>query len=107
MFGFIQTDGHLSEGSRNRGKLTIELKIEDKPILEQFASVLPYHTNLYTRKRVSNFSTSFESAVLQVFDKSFRDELLEYGMVYGKKSNVIAPPQCNFSKEDYFRGIID
>lgn len=107
MFGFIQTDGHLSEGSRNRGKVTIELKIEDKTILEQFASMLPYHTNLYTRKRVSNFSTSFESAILQVFNKNFRDELLEYGMVYGKKSNVIAPPQCNFSRIDYFRGIID
>lgn len=31
MFGFIQTDGHLSKNSRNRGCMQIELQVADGP----------------------------------------------------------------------------
>jgi hypothetical protein len=107
LYGLIQTDGHLSQDTRNRGKLQIELNFKDAEILEQLASAIPFHTNISTRTRSTNFSSSLTSTILCVYAKEFRDELVSLGMMVGKKSEKICVPACEFSQADYFRGVID
>lgn len=107
MFGFIQTDGHMYDDTRDRGKLTIELQQKDSYILGQFASLIPYHSSRITKKRNTNFKNDHTSSVWVVYDKRLRDRLVELGMKYGKKSDDIKPPSEPFSEVDYYRGIID
>jgi hypothetical protein len=107
MYGLIQTDGHLSQGTRNRGKLQIEMNYRDVDILEQLASAIPYYSSISTRTRSTNFSPEHKSATLCVCAKEFRDELVSVGMVYGKKSETMDVPQRRFSQANYFRGVID
>lgn len=107
LYGLIQTDGHLSQGTRNRGKLQIELSYKDADVLKQLASAIPFYSPISTRTRSTNFSYAHTSATLSVFAKEFRDELVGLGMIVGKKSETISVPQCRFSQPDYFRGIVD
>lgn len=107
LYGLIQTDGHLSQDTRNRGKLQIEMSYRDADVLKQLASVIPYNSRISTRTRSTNFSPEHTSATLRVCAKEFRDELVGLGMMYGKKSETLDVPQCKFSAADYFRGIID
>jgi hypothetical protein len=107
LYGLIQTDGHLSQDTRNRGKLRIEMSYKDVDLLEQLASVIPYHNRLSTRVRSTNFSADYKSATLSVYAKEFRDQLISLGMTFGQKSDLIDIPQYEFIQNDYFRGIID
>ena len=106
LYGLIQTDGHLSQETRNRGKLQIEMSYEDAEVLGQLASVIPYHSSISTRTRSTNFSLEHKSATLRVYAREFRDELVSLGMALGNKSEMDVP-RCKFSPTDYFRGIID
>lgn len=36
MFGFLQADGHLSQQSRQRGRLTVEINVRDIDLLRRF-----------------------------------------------------------------------
>lgn len=107
LYGFIQTDGHLSQNTRNRGKLQIEISIKDAKVLEQLSFAIPCYSKVSFRTRNTNFATGKQFASLTVCGKQFRDELIKLGMVYGKKSDRIDIPRCSFSEADYFRGIID
>lgn len=104
-FGFIQTDGHLASNTRNRGKLTIELSLEDKEILEKFQSIIPYYSSIRDRTRNTNFKENYTSSVFSVFNLEFRKELILNGLTCGKKSDNLKIP--DILSEDYFRGIID
>lgn len=107
MFGFMQSDGSLYEGTRNRGKLTVELKQTDRHILDEFQSILPYNSSVRERTRKTNFSNSSTSVIWTVCMKEFRDTIKDWGMPVGKKSNLIDLPKQNFITRDYFRGLID
>lgn len=107
MFGFIQADGHMSKGTRNRGKVSIEIKEEDGHILEEFKKIIPYHSHIKKRKRDTNFKDEYRSICLTIHKKEFRDKLLTLGLPYGCKSNLIDIPKCDFSELDYYRGLID
>ena len=56
MYGFIQTDGHMSKETRDRGRVTVEVSEQDRGVLETFATLIPYHSNISTRTRTTNFS---------------------------------------------------
>jgi hypothetical protein len=107
LYGFIQTDGHLSQSTRNKGRLQIEISIRDAAILEQLSAAIPCYSRVSFRTRTTNFADEKQFASLTVCGKEFRDELIELGMMYGKKSEKIDIPHCSFSEADYFRGIID
>jgi hypothetical protein len=107
MYGLIQTDGHMSSETRNRGKVRIELSEQDRAVLETFMQLVPYHSKISARTRVTNFSQQHTSVTWSIYDKRFRDCLLSLGMPYGKKSALIAPPTTEYSQIDYFRGILD
>lgn len=107
LFGFAQTDGHLYEQSRNRGKLRIEIGKQDAEILETFKRLLPFNSSIRYRVRTTNFGKNYESVIWTVCDKGFRDCLKDWGFPVGKKSEIIKTPCVEFSQTDYFRGLID
>lgn len=105
-YGFMLTDGHLTEESRNRGKLTIELSIIDEHILNEFRTLFPINSTQFRRTRKTNFGIC-EGCGFSIFDLSFRNELKEYGFPAGKKSDIIDKPIKEFSEIDFIRGLID
>jgi hypothetical protein len=107
LFGLIQTDGHLYQNSRNRGRLSIELGKRDEELLNDLQKLLPFHSSISERTRKTNFSNNYVSVIWNVFDKRFREFLMENGIPCGRKSNSISAPVGRYSKIDYFRGLID
>jgi hypothetical protein len=107
LFGLVQTDGHLYQNSRNRGRLSIELGKRDEELLLELQKRMPFNSSIVQRKRKTNFSDECVSVIWNVFDKRFRDFLMENGIPYGRKSNIISKPVGKYSKVDYFRGLID
>lgn len=107
LFGFAQTDGHLYETTRNRGRLRIELGKRDEKLLREFQKRLPFKSTISERVRNTNFSKQYISVNWSVYDKRFRDWLVECGFQSGKKSKIISMPIGKYSKVDYFRGLVD
>ncbi|MEU5053390.1 hypothetical protein [Streptomyces sp. NPDC021096] len=107
MFGFLQADGHLSAGTRQRGRLSVELSYRDIDILRAFQELCPYNSTITERTRATNFSESHRSAIWNVYSLEARNRLVELGLPYGKKSTGITPPRVPFSRSDYLRGVID
>ena len=107
LLGLIHTDGTLYEQSRQRGRVSIELKAEDSDILLKIEKILPVTCSVHHRKRDTNFKENYESVVIYIFDLEFRNELKSYGLSAGRKSETVAPPQTIFSEVDYYRGIVD
>ncbi|MFG2843298.1 LAGLIDADG family homing endonuclease [Kitasatospora sp. NPDC048296] len=107
MFAFLQADGHLTQESRNRGRLTVELSARDAPILERFQQLCPHNSTISYRTRTTNFKAEHTSATWTVYAREFREELQALGLPAGRKSEVVAPPSAPFSERDYLRGLID
>ena len=107
VYGLLQTDGNLSESSRNRGRFTIELAIRDQDILEKLQEGLEVNSYLYERTRKTNFSESSTTLKLSIFDWEFRKQLKSYGFPIGKKDQIVEPPKETFIEVDYIRGLID
>ncbi|MFJ3721928.1 hypothetical protein ACIPYQ_05065 [Streptomyces sp. NPDC090045] len=107
MFGFIQADGHLSQQSRQRGQLSVEINARDIHILREFQQLTPYNSSIRERVRSTNFAATHHSATWSVSSLEARTIVNELGIPYGKKSLIIKPPRTDFSRPDYLRGIID
>ncbi|KQX58074.1 MULTISPECIES: hypothetical protein [unclassified Streptomyces] len=107
MFGFLQADGHLSEQTRNRGRLTVELNVRDIHILDEFQRLTPYNSSIKERTRSTNITMSHHSAIWALSALEARTVLNRLGLPYGKKSKKITPPRVPFSRRDYLRGVID
>ncbi len=107
IFGFMQADGHFSENTRNRGRITIELSLRDKELLDKFAVLLPVRTTQSERTRDTNFKKNNTTCQLNIYDWEFRELLKSYGLTPGKKSHNIDTPLVPYSEVDYFRGLID
>jgi len=105
--GFIQADGHLQSSSRNRGKLTLEIRIEDAHILGDFTKMFPdVYSSIWYRIRDTNFKDGSETKTLTICNLEFRNELLKAGITYGRKSDTVRKPQ-GVVDVDYFRGLLD
>lgn len=106
--GFSQSDGNLSAGTRNRGKLGIEISKRDLNILEAFRDRFPTYTRLSERTRDTNFKKDYTASTLRICNKAFRDELVACGVPYGKKSGIVSPPSFpELNRIAYLRGLID
>lgn len=107
MIGLFHGDGSLHESTRNRGKLTYEISIIDKDIIDKLVTILsPFiKCNVTTRTRDTNFKDNYESIILTIHSKEFRDELKKY-MPSGHKSKNIAFVET-LSMQDYIRGLSD
>ncbi|ATL29593.1 hypothetical protein [Streptomyces formicae] len=107
MFGFLQADGHLSQQSRDRGRLTVEISARDVHILREFQRLTPYNSSISERTRSTNFAETHTSAIWSLCALEARTKLNELGLPYGRKSKKITPPRVEFSRRDYLRGVID
>lgn len=107
MFGFLQTDGCLRKGKKNKGNLLVEIQVKDRLILEKFKELVSVYSSIRERTRNTNFKKNYTSAIWSVYDLEFRTALNELGLPYGKKSTIISTPTVPFSEIDYWRGIID
>jgi hypothetical protein len=107
LFGFLQADGHLYQNTRNRGKVAIEISAKDIDLLHEFSRLIPFYSSVRTRTRCTNFSGEQMSACWTVYDRRFRQSLLNLGFPAGKKSYIATVPNAKVSKVDYFRGLID
>ncbi len=107
MFGFLQADGHLSQQSGRRGRLTLEISSRDIDILHAFQGLTPYNSSITQRSRSTNVAETHTSAIWRLCSLEARTTLNALGLPYGRKSKTIAPPRGRFSRRDYVRGIID
>ncbi len=84
LFGFLQADGHLYANTRNRGQLTLELGIQDRWLVEQFANLVPCYSSVKTRTRNTNFRQQHESVVWSVHNQHFREALVPKAFPLGR-----------------------
>ncbi|WP_206340102.1 hypothetical protein [Blastococcus litoris] len=105
-FGFAQTDGSHYAGTRQRGRLTIELSECDDALLHTFTTLFDVHSRVSYRQRTTNFG-AHRSATWTLCDLAFRRELTELGLPPGRKAVTAAPPITAFSVRDYARGLVD
>lgn len=85
LFGFIQTDGHLYQNTRDRGRVSIEVNKKDEDILWAFKSLIPFNSSITERVRKTNLSRNHTSVIWRVYDKQFRDVLELWGLPSGRK----------------------
>ncbi|MEU6192733.1 hypothetical protein [Streptomyces sp. NPDC047061] len=107
MFGFLQADGHLSQQSRQRGRLAVEISAKDIGLLREFQKLTPYNSSITERTRSTDFAETHTTAVWSMCSLEARTRINELGLPYGRKSKTIAPPTVEFSRRDYLRGLID
>ncbi|MBT2676445.1 LAGLIDADG family homing endonuclease [Streptomyces sp. ISL-14] len=107
MFGFLQADGHLAKGVGQKGRLTVEINARDVELLRKFQKLTPYYSSITERTRSTNFAETHRSAVWSLCSLEARTKLNELGLPYGRKSKTVAPPDSDFSRRDYLRGVID
>ncbi|MFI1383304.1 hypothetical protein [Embleya sp. NPDC020886] len=107
MFGFLQGDGHLAADTRQRGRLSLEVGVRDRGLLECFQRLCPYPSAIRERTRATNFSAEHTSATWTVYALEARETLRSLGMPYGKKSASIGPPHDDHIARDYVRGLVD
>ncbi|MFD6880280.1 MULTISPECIES: LAGLIDADG family homing endonuclease [unclassified Streptomyces] len=107
MFGFLQADGHLSQQSRQRGQLALELNTRDIGLLHDFQRLTPFNSSITERTRATNFAASSHTAIWALSALEARTIVNELGIPYGRKSKTITPPRVDFSRRDYVRGVID
>lgn len=107
MFGFLMGDGHLSETTRNRGRLSAEVSVRDEMILHRFTELVPCKTYFSYRSRKTNFASRSDTVIWTLHDRHVREAFKAYGFPVGRKSESVRPPPCAYSVRDYLRGWID
>lgn len=103
--GFVMADGTFQEGSRNRGRITIEIKREDEQLLKDISNILPCNSYIRYRERTTNFKENHKSALLSIYNYDFRQFVKQY-IPLGKKSDITYIPK-DVSISDFLRGFID
>jgi hypothetical protein len=111
LIGFLQGDGSYYTQSRNRGKITIELSVKDKDIIDKIITVfesIGIYVGKTHRLRTTNFKKSYESCGLSIYNKKVRSFLSSY-LPSGHKHLIIKPPTelYKFDKNAYIRGLTD
>ncbi|MFD7747711.1 LAGLIDADG family homing endonuclease [Streptomyces sp. NPDC059698] len=107
MFGFLQADGHLAQGTGRQGRLTVEISVRDIGVLHEFQRLTPYNSSITERVRSTNFSREHHSAIWTLCNQEARATINGLGLPYGRKCKKITPPRVEFSRRDYLRGLID
>lgn len=107
LYGFLQADGNLSEQTRNRGRITLEICKKDEDIIHAFDNIITENTYISERHRKTNFGEN-DFIKLSIYDLDFRNKMKSYGFPVGKKDDLIEPPKnVEYSINDYVRGLID
>lgn len=108
VLGLLQSDGNLYESTRNRGKISIEIKKTDEDILYKLADIFDCYSLISNRNReikIKQYKYDFNSVKFSIYDLNTREQLKKY-LPSGKKSEIISKPD-DIIENDYWRGIID
>lgn len=106
IFGLLGTDGNLYLQDRDRGRITLEVSIKDKDIVDKLYEAIP-NSSINFRTRDTNFKNNYESIIFANHQKGFRQELIDFGFPLEDKTNIISPPNKEYSISDFWRGVID
>ena len=107
LYGLILSDGSIYLDTRNRGKVTIELKYECRKLIEQIQEKLSYKSSIRYRKRDTNFKLDYKCIVWTCCELSFRNELFKFGMPQKDKSYIADIPKVKYNIGAFWRGYID
>lgn len=108
IYGLFLADGCLSESTRNRGKLRIELSIRDIEVLYRIESFFSgYSCRIGTRRRDTNFKKDYESCSLTFHSLDLRTNLKSLGFPAGNKSEIANVPNCGYNAVAFWRGYLD
>ena len=100
--GFLHGDGNNYKQSPGKGRISIELAMRDRDILDKIESIV-IDAKRSERTRDTNFKKNYASCKLSIFKKELR-ELLDVPV--GKKSKIIEPPVW-IDERHYIRGLCD
>lgn len=106
IYGLLGTDGNLCLQERNRGRVSLEVNIKDRDIVEKLFSIVP-NSSITERTRNTNFKEDYHSIIFRNSQKDFRDELIEFGFPTENKTNNFTIPIQEYSEADFWRGVID
>lgn len=101
IYGLFITDGWAS-----REQLSIELSEKDKDLLLNIKIIFP-EASLTSRTRNTNFSTNCTCYRLSFCSMPLVKYFYSIGFSQCDKTNTAAPPNFNYSKADFWRGVID
>lgn len=106
LYGIFITDGNLWLSTRNRGKITLEVNINDESLLLKMAELIP---NSYVNYRVrdTNFKKQYKSVIFSNCNLWFRKIFIDSGFPIRDKTVLANTPQCEYSERDFWRGVID
>lgn len=107
LFGLLQADGAHSQGQRNSGCVSLELKAEDEELLRQIVHLCPWYSSVHHRYRDTNFVQGHRSVVWTLCSWDARVELAALGLPPGRKALRTRPPTQAMSERDYLRGLMD
>jgi len=108
IYGLLLADGNLYETTRNRGKISMELRIRDIDVLymiEDFFS--EYSCRISTRRRDTNFKKNYESCCITFHSWDLRKLVKSFGFPSGKKCEIADVPNCEYDRTSFWRGYLD
>lgn len=107
-YGLLLADGNLYETTRNRGKLTLELRIRDIDILYKIEAFFSkYSCKIYTRRRDTNFKKNYETCSIAFHSYELRKMIKSLGYPVGSKCNIVDVPTCPYDECSFWRGYLD
>lgn len=106
IFGILVTDGSIEFSSRNRGKVRLEVKYEDRDIVYKLQDRIEGST-VTERTRDTNFKKSYHSICFNNYRIEFRELLLKMGYPTENKSESECPPKTEYDKKEFWRGVFD
>lgn len=107
--GFIYADGYLVNNNRSK-ELGIELKFDDKYILEKFNEELGNVHKIIEKHQVKNFNNyTYEthSALLRIYSKFIYEDLIDKNILPNKTNEKLFPTCNNEYFFDFLRGFLD
>lgn len=106
IFGLLVTDGSIEFLSRNRGKVRLEVKYEDRDIVYKLQERIEGSTTT-ERTRDTNFKKEYHSICFNNYRIEFRELLLKMGYPTENKSESECPPKTEYDKKEFWRGVFD
>lgn len=106
IFGLLVTDGSIEFLSRNRGKVRLEVKYEDKDIVYKLQERIDGST-ITERIRDTNFRKKYHSICFNNYRIEFRTLLVDMGYPTENKSENECPPKIEYNSREFWRGVID
>lgn len=106
LFGLFGTDGSVYRSKTNEHIYRLGLELIDKDIIDNICSKLE-DCSQSERIRNTNFKEQYHTYILYCTNNEFINWCEKNGFPLFDKTNIIAPPIYEYSKSDFWRGVID